>query len=295
MTTTKEMVPIKETRRYSETISLAHKEKPRDVSFEFKIAPSVENEFFKKTKMEKSELVLRRESIPVGMKMDVVVEAPREQVTTETIHTFVPPIVHQRRFSETLSIDHRGKPREMVVKIDVPRRPEVSQVLLRQKSAPKPVKLEVEVQEQVLPHQLTSLEILRTKQVEAIETQRQTLNFPIVEHGTPPIFLWQLQSQKVMDGDEVRFTCKVKASPMPQVQWYHNGKIVQDNPDFRMSYNRESGEIVLFIVEVFPQDTGVYECAANNKFGSATTRAQLVVEGFFCIHPIFSIFHLYLS
>ncbi|ESO04844.1 hypothetical protein HELRODRAFT_78542 [Helobdella robusta] len=115
--------------------------------------------------------------------------------------------------------------------------------------------------------------------VVAMETQRQEVKIAVVETGTPPIFLWQLQSQKVMDGDEVRFTCKVKANPMPDVTWYHNGKLVLDNPDFRTSYNRDTGDVILFIIEVFPQDTGIYECVAVNKFGSATTRAQLIVEG----------------
>ena len=97
--------------------------------------------------------------------------------------------------------------------------------------------------------------------------------------GAAPVFVWELQSQKVMDGDETRFVGKVRAMPMPEVTWYHDGKVVYDNPDFRTSYNKETGEVVLFIVEVFPQDTGVYECVAVNKYGRATTRAQLNVEG----------------
>ena len=97
--------------------------------------------------------------------------------------------------------------------------------------------------------------------------------------GSPPVFVWELQSQKVMDGDETRFVGKVCGNPMPEVTWYHDGKVVYDNPDFRTSYNKESGEVVLFIVEVFPQDTGVYECVAINRYGRATTRAQLNVEG----------------
>lgn len=297
MTTTQELVPLKETRRYSETISVAHKEKPKDVAVQFRISPSVEKEFFRKTKMEKSELVVRRESIPLGIKMDILLSSPPppERVTEEkrvllkqrieAVETkrqeLLIPLVQKRRFSETLAIELRPKQQEIFFEIDVPRKPEVSKVLFMQKSAPKAVKLEVEVEEQRLPptHELSSLEIYRTSRVEAIETQRQALHIPIVESGSPPVFLWQLQSQKVMDGDEVRFTCKVQSQPMPQVTWYHNGKVVHDNPDFRTSYNTENGEIVLFIVEVFPQDTGVYECVAGNKHGSATTRAQLIVEG----------------
>ena len=97
--------------------------------------------------------------------------------------------------------------------------------------------------------------------------------------GAAPVFVWELQSQKVMDGDETRFVGKVRGIPMPDVTWYHDAKVVYDNPDFRTSYNKETGEVVLFIVEVFPQDTGLYECVAVNQYGRATTRAQLNVEG----------------
>jgi len=97
--------------------------------------------------------------------------------------------------------------------------------------------------------------------------------------GAPPVFVWELQSQKAMDGDETRFVGKVRGIPMPEVTWYHDGKVVYDNPDFRTSYNKETGEVVLFIVELFPQDTGVYECVAVNRYGRATTGARLDVEG----------------
>lgn len=97
--------------------------------------------------------------------------------------------------------------------------------------------------------------------------------------GSPPVFMWELQSQKVMDGDETRFVGKVCGNPMPEVTWYHDGKVVYDNPDFRTSCNKETGEVMLFIVEVFPQDTGVYECVAINRYGRATTQAQLTVGG----------------
>jgi len=103
--------------------------------------------------------------------------------------------------------------------------------------------------------------------------------------GSPPVFIWELQSQKVMDGDETRFVAKVRGNPMPDITWYHDGKVVYDNPDFRTSYNKETGEVVLFIVEVFPQDTGRYECTAVNKYGQTTTSAQLNVEGSSTVVP----------
>ena len=74
---------------------------------------------------------------------------------------------------------------------------------------------------------------------------------------------------------------------MPEVNWYHNGKVVVPNPDFKTHYDRQSGECVLHILEVFPQDQGRYECIAANKYGRAITKAFLQVEGRFdsvCLH-----------
>ena len=66
---------------------------------------------------------------------------------------------------------------------------------------------------------------------------------------------------------------------MPEVAWYHNGKVVVPNPDFKTYFDRQSGESVLHILEVFPQDQGRYECIAVNKYGRAITKAFLQVEG----------------
>ena len=82
-----------------------------------------------------------------------------------------------------------------------------------------------------------------------------------------------------MDGEEVKFICRVAGNPIPEISWYHNNKLVVDNPDFKTHYDRNSGECVLHILEVFPQDTGKYECIAVNKYGRAITRAFLQVEG----------------
>jgi len=74
---------------------------------------------------------------------------------------------------------------------------------------------------------------------------------------------------------------QVVGDPMPEkVSWYHNHKAVSvSNPDIEMSFERESGVAVLIIGEVFPQDTGLYECVAANVYGKASTQSQLAVEG----------------
>lgn len=273
-------ISIRETRRFSETIAIDHKQKLKEMAMQFKLPPP---------KKEKSELLVRRESVPKGMKLEVQVQEQRtltekklielkqraEAVATQRQELMIPLLQH-RRFSETVAIDHKRRPEEIQVQFELPKpKTETSQLMIMQQAAPKGVKMEIELPEP--KKELSRFEIERRKHIEAIETQRQEVQLQL--EGSPPVFIWELQSQKVMDGDEVRFVCKVRGNPMPEITWYHNGKIVYDNPDFRTSYNKETGEIMLFIVEVFPQDTGNYECLAVNKYGKATTRAQLVVEG----------------
>lgn len=98
--------------------------------------------------------------------------------------------------------------------------------------------------------------------------------------GAAPRFVKEIQSQKVMDGEKVTFTAKVIGNPMPEdVTWYHDERIIANNPDFHVEYNKKTGEASLVIRELFPQDAGLYECLATNVYGEAVTEGNLLVEG----------------
>jgi len=99
------------------------------------------------------------------------------------------------------------------------------------------------------------------------------------EGGSPPYFVIALEPLKVMDGEKARFCALVAGSPKPDISWLHDGKVVKENPDFHLTYNKQTGSIVLEIAEVFPQDGGRYECKASNVYGTASVAAQLIVEG----------------
>jgi len=97
--------------------------------------------------------------------------------------------------------------------------------------------------------------------------------------GSPPYFIIALEPIKVMDGEKARFCALVAGSPKPEVSWLHDGKLVKENPDFHLTYNQPTGSVGLEILEVFPQDGGLYECVANNVYGTASVTARLTVEG----------------
>lgn len=270
-------VNVRETRRFSETIAIDHKEKLREMQLQFQIPQQPRQP-------EKSEFFVRRQSLPKAIRMEVD-SIPTTKVSTLTLQQraeaimtqrqeLMVPIVKQRRFSETLAIDHKQKYQEMQLQFKLPEhKKETSTLVVQQKPAFKGVKMQVELPEM---RQRSQMNITKTQKAEALETQRQEVHLEL--GGAAPKFVWELQSLKVMDGEEAKMLCKVQGNPIPDITWYHNGQVVTENPDFRTYYSRDTGECLLHILEVFPQDTGAYECHAVNKYGEAVTRASILVE-----------------
>lgn len=102
-------------------------------------------------------------------------------------------------------------------------------------------------------------------------------HLPTPEEFTRPVVERQLQSLKVMDGEEVRLTCMINGVPMPRIKWYHDGQPVREHHGVRMTLSPK-GEAVLHLAEVFPEDDGLYECKAVNPAGQASTSAVLSIE-----------------
>lgn len=94
-----------------------------------------------------------------------------------------------------------------------------------------------------------------------------------------PNFIQPIQSQKVMDGQRVLFTCQVTGKPTPQVTWYHNEQPVREAKDVTIFQDSE-GVCYLSIFEVFPEDAGEYTCTAVNRMGEAVSTAPLIVEAY---------------
>ena len=272
-----EPLTIREMRRFSETIEIEPKEKqqqPMELQFGIPKRPSLT-----------SEVTVKQPAVPWGMRMHVEVPAPmyserrslqlkqRAEALATQRQELQMAVTKQRRFSETIAIDLAKKPREVQMQFKLPER---SAVTVHRRSAPRGVKMEVDV-----PRQRTS-SIDRIQRAQAIETQRQEVTMSL--EGGAPQFIVELQPKSVMDGEEVKLNGRVVGNPTPEVTWYHNGKAILDNPDFRMTYDSRTGEVELHIMEVFPQDTGTYECVASNKYGRAVAKTTVIVEGKSLVH-----------
>eukprot|EP00106_Octopus_bimaculoides_P016754 XP_014784196.1 PREDICTED: titin-like isoform X3 [Octopus bimaculoides] len=106
----------------------------------------------------------------------------------------------------------------------------------------------------------------------------ETEEEPPVEDFMPPNFIKDLETMDVVDGQEIKMICKVVGKPVPHVSWFHNGTNIDNNDEYVISYNPETGDICLHIVEALPEDRGDYVCMAINQYGQAATSARLTVH-----------------
>ncbi|XP_045080730.1 obscurin isoform X18 [Coregonus clupeaformis] len=110
-------------------------------------------------------------------------------------------------------------------------------------------------------------------------TPTQEKQLPTFMTGAPaaPVFLTELQSQDVPDGNPVSFDCVVIGKPPPSVRWFKDGKLLEENDHYMINEDQE-GCHQLIITTVLPSDMGVYRCMAENTSGIASTKAELRVD-----------------
>nr|XP_020456994.1 myopalladin [Monopterus albus] len=121
------------------------------------------------------------------------------------------------------------------------------------------------------------------------QPESETSNYLQGLNGQPviatPVFTKNLQDLLASEGQLVVLECRVKGLPSPRVDWYREGKIIEDSPDFRILQKKprspgESEEIcTLVIAEVILEDSGTFTCTASNKYGTVSSSAALRVKG----------------
>ncbi|NWY04574.1 MYPN protein, partial [Nothoprocta ornata] len=100
-----------------------------------------------------------------------------------------------------------------------------------------------------------------------------------------PVFTKMLQDISASEGQLVVFECRVKGAPSPKVEWYREGTLIEDSPDFRilqkimtMLWCFAEEICTLVIAEVFSEDSGTFTCTASNKYGTVSSVAHLSVK-----------------
>ena len=72
-----------------------------------------------------------------------------------------------------------------------------------------------------------------------------------------------------MEGDQVRFTCRVTGRPAPEIVWYKGGQRVSQDARHKVIVN-EAGCYALLVTGTLPADSGPIGCVATNRSGEAS-------------------------
>ncbi|KAM5226219.1 cell adhesion molecule-related/down-regulated by oncogenes isoform 1-T5 [Hipposideros larvatus] len=81
-----------------------------------------------------------------------------------------------------------------------------------------------------------------------------------------------LQDQTVSLGTTVQFTCEVHGNPAPNCTWFHNAQPIHPSPRHLTSGTG------LKITGVTIEDTGLYQCVADNGIGFMQSTGRLKIE-----------------
>lgn len=77
---------------------------------------------------------------------------------------------------------------------------------------------------------------------------------------------------KIVEGESVEIKCVTFGAPRPQIFWRRNGQLVTGG---RFTIKPDG---TLFLSSSTVADSGVYECIATNKYGTATAKGMLSVK-----------------
>lgn len=90
------------------------------------------------------------------------------------------------------------------------------------------------------------------------------------------MFLTKLAQQTVTEGDPLTMECEVIGTPEPTIQWLCDGNPLPENVNLNESYD---GRVARLNVErVGLENSGLYECCAENSGGEAFVSARVTVQ-----------------
>ncbi|KAB1254871.1 Cell adhesion molecule-related/down-regulated by oncogenes [Camelus dromedarius] len=93
-----------------------------------------------------------------------------------------------------------------------------------------------------------------------------------VKHVTYMVNVLGLHDQTVSLGATVQFTCEVHGNPAPNRTWFHNAQPIRPSPRHRTAGNG------LKISDVTTEDSGLYQCVADNGIGFMQSTGRLEIE-----------------
>lgn len=93
-----------------------------------------------------------------------------------------------------------------------------------------------------------------------------------------PHFVEAIKPQIVTEKSKAILTCKVEGSPVPNVKWFIGEEEIKPTSTRKLSFNPVTGISTLEILETTEEDTAIFKVKADNRFGKAECRANLIVS-----------------
>uniref|UniRef100_A2ASS6-3 Isoform 3 of Titin n=1 Tax=Mus musculus TaxID=10090 RepID=A2ASS6-3 len=125
--------------------------------------------------------------------------------------------------------------------------------------------------------ELFELEPEVTPRDQAIQSPKHKFIFSSDITNEPPKMLQEMpRSASCREGNSVMLECLISGEPQPVVMWFHNGVLVKPNQRFEMEEVNCSYR--LYINDASSQDSGRYQCVAQNDSGIAESILDLTVE-----------------
>ncbi|XP_018597091.2 kalirin-like isoform X2 [Scleropages formosus] len=118
----------------------------------------------------------------------------------------------------------------------------------------------------------------KPKEILSSKVNVKLLNPNFIQEVAPE-FLIPLSDVTCAFGETVVLCCKVCGRPRPTITLKGpDQNLVVNNSRFTINI-RETGDILLKICNLMPQDTGIYTCVAVNDHGTASSSASIKVQG----------------
>lgn len=106
----------------------------------------------------------------------------------------------------------------------------------------------------------------------------QTLSIEELTECAPRIVKKLPKVVRPKDNEVVKLEVKVEGKPTPEVKWFKQGEELHSSEEYQIE-QFEDGTSVLFINNVYEDDTGEITFEAHNPLGVAVTTTELSVEG----------------
>ncbi|KAI6199682.1 hypothetical protein M3Y96_00652800 [Aphelenchoides besseyi] len=91
-----------------------------------------------------------------------------------------------------------------------------------------------------------------------------------------PFFIKELRNQLFKPGGSIVFEARVVGVPIPAIEFFKDGKPVDENYRYRTEFDPTSGIALLRFAQLFPEDLGEVTCRATNSIGTVECSAYIL-------------------